>query len=143
MPPAQRKTAPMSFRFRPSTVERLRQRVRSSGVTQTDLVERYLLEGMRQDEHPLIHFRGAPDGRRRPMLAGTRLDVADVIGTLRQNENSVEETADYLEIAPELVRAAVSYYAEYKDEIETELAERERMAAEARTRWEREQEALA
>ena len=57
---------------------------------------------MRQDEHPLIYFRESAAGRR-PALLGSRLDVAAVLTTLRQNENSVDETADYLEIPIEHV----------------------------------------
>ena len=62
------------------------------GQPQTALAERYLEEGLRMDEHPLIYFRDGANGRR-PALLGTRLDVADVIETLRQNDRSVERTA--------------------------------------------------
>ncbi|MGH2923388.1 MAG: hypothetical protein ACRDKH_05095, partial [Solirubrobacterales bacterium] len=58
------KTA-ISFRFADSTVDQLRRRARRAGrARQTELAERYLVEGMRQDDHPLIHFREGPEGRR-------------------------------------------------------------------------------
>jgi hypothetical protein len=49
------------------------------------------------DEHPLIYFREGASGRR-PALLGTRLDVADVIETVRVNDRSVERAAAYLEL---------------------------------------------
>jgi hypothetical protein len=45
------------------------------------LAERYIEEGLRHDEHPLIYFRDREIGRR-PALLGTRLDVAEVISTI-------------------------------------------------------------
>lgn len=133
----------VSFRFAESTVGELRRRARRAGrARQTELAERYLIEGMRQDDHPLIHFREGPGGRR-PTLLGSRLDVADVISTIRQNENSPEAAAAYLEIPLEQVQAAVAYYADYKAEVDGEIADREEIAAEARARWERQQAALA
>jgi uncharacterized protein (DUF433 family) len=88
-------------------------------------------EGLRRDEHPLISFRDGEAGRR-PVLLGTRLDIAEVIATIRQNENSVEEAADYLETPVEHVEACVRYYADYKDEVDAwiertrAIAQRER-----------------
>jgi uncharacterized protein (DUF433 family) len=137
------KKMPVSFRFAESTVSELRRRARRAGRTrQTELAERYLIEGMRHDDHPLIHFRESAGGRR-PTLLGSRLDVADVISTIRQNENSPEAAAAYLEIPPEQVQAAVAYYADYKAEVDAEIADREEIAAEAQARWERQQAALA
>lgn len=135
------KTA-VSFRFDSGTVAALRQRARREREAQTELAERYLKEGMRQDAHPLIHFRESARGRR-PMLAGSRLDVADVVTTIRQNDNSVEEAAAYLEMPIEQVQAAVAYYADYKEEVDGEIADRVATAQEERARWQRQQEALA
>ncbi len=53
-------------------------------------------------------FREGAAGRR-PALLGSRLDVADVIATIGQNDNSVCEAADYLEIRVEQVEAALRY----------------------------------
>lgn len=132
----------VSFRFDPRTVARLKERTQRTREAQTELAERYINEGLRQDEHPLIYFRDGAMGRR-PALLGTRLDIADVITTIRQNENSIEEAADYLEVPAEQVAAAVRYYADYKDEID-ELIERSQALAEReRERWRRQQEALA
>jgi uncharacterized protein (DUF433 family) len=132
----------VSFRFDPITVKRLKNHAAEAGAGQTALAERYIDEGIRQDEHPLIYFREGAAGRR-PALLGSRLDVADAITTIRQNEGSVEEAAEYLEIPVEQLEAAARYYGEYKDEVD-ELIERSRLAAEReRERRRRGQAALA
>lgn len=134
------KTKQIGFRFHPETVEHLKRHARVRGQ-QTELVERYINEGLRQDEHPLIYFREGAAGRR-PALVGTRLDVADVISTIRQNAGSIEEAADYLEIPVEQVQAAAEYYTDYKDEVDELIARADAFAEERRERWRRQQEAL-
>jgi uncharacterized protein (DUF433 family) len=141
MPRPQTKKS-VSFRFDPITVKRLKDHAAEAGAGQTTLAERYIEEGIRRDEHPLIYFREGAAGRR-PALLGSRLDVADVITAIRQNEGSVEQAADYLEVAIEQVEAAARYYADYKHEVDA-LIERAHLAAEReRERWRRQQEALA
>jgi uncharacterized protein (DUF433 family) len=117
----------VAFRLDPRTVEHLRRRARETGAQQTALAERYLNEGLRMDEHPLIRFRDGAAGRR-PALLGSRLDVADVIETIRQNDNSVQEAADYLAVPVEHVEACLRYYAEYQSEVDAWI-ERARAAA--------------
>ena len=132
----------VSFRFDPIVVKRLKDRAVEAGAGQTALAERYIEEGIRRDEHPLIYFREG-EGGRRPALLGSRLDVADVVTTIRQNDGSVEEAASYLEVPVELVEAAARYYGEYTEEVDG-LIERARLAAEReRERWNRQREALA
>jgi hypothetical protein len=78
-------------------LKHLKRPAREAGQPQTALAERYIEEGLRMDEHPVIYFRDGASGRR-PASPGTRLDVADVIEPLRQTDKSVERTAAYLEI---------------------------------------------
>jgi hypothetical protein len=132
----------VSFRFDPITVRRLKDHAADAGAGQTALAERYIEEGIRRDEHPSIYFREG-EGGRRPALLGSRLDVAEVVTTIRQNNGSVEEAASYLEIPVEQLEAAARYYGEYTDEVD-ELIERSQVASEReRERWRRGQEALA
>jgi uncharacterized protein (DUF433 family) len=132
----------VSFRFDPITVRRLKDHAADAGSGQTALAERYIEEGIRQDEHPLINFREGAAGRR-PALLGSRLDVAEAIEAIRQNDGAVEEAASYLEIPVEQLEAAARYYGEYTEEVD-ELAKRSRTASEReRERWRRGHEALA
>ncbi len=132
----------IAFRFDRITIRRLKQRAREAHAPQTALAERYIEEGLRRDEHPLIYFHDGEAGRR-PALSGTRLDVADVITTIRQNNNSVEEAAEYLEIPIEHVDACLRYYADYKDDVDAWIERVHAIAEHERERWERQQQALA
>jgi uncharacterized protein (DUF433 family) len=106
------------------------------------LAQRYVEEGLRMDEHPLVHFADGPAGRRARLL-GTGLDVWEVIATVRDNDNDVQEAAEYLRIPLGLVQAAVSYYGAYTDEIDAWTQANEREAAEAHSAWQAGQAALA
>ena len=133
---------PLAFRVLPRTLEHLRRRAREMGQPQTALAERYIEEGLRMDEHPLIYFRDGAAGRR-PALLGTRLDVADVIDTIRQNHNSVEDAAAYLELPVDRLDACLRYYADYGSEIDEWLERAHAIAEREEARWRRRGEALA
>lgn len=132
----------VAFRLDRGVVEHLKRRAAEAGARQTDLAQRYIEEGLRQDEHPLIYFREGEAGRR-PALLGSRLDVAEVISTIRQNDNSVEAAAEYLEIPVEQVDAALRYYADFKDEVDAWTERVAAIAERERARWRRQREALA
>jgi uncharacterized protein (DUF433 family) len=140
--PGQPAKKSVAFRFDPDTVRRLRERALLANAPQTALAERYIEEGLRGDEHPLISFREGAAGRR-PALAGTRLDVAEVIETIRQNDNSVEDAADYLEVPVAQVEACVRYYADYKEEIDAWIEHSRMSAQREHERWQRRRQALA
>ena len=133
---------PTSFRLPDALGARLEQHAREAGETRTALARRYIEEGLRMDQHPLIVFFTRPGGRR-PMVAGTRLDVADVIETVRASDNSITEAAEYLDLPPAKVQAAVRYYAEFPDEVEAWLARQREIAERHEALWRKEQAALA
>lgn len=54
-------------------------------------------------------------------MVGSGLDVWEVIATVRDNDGSIEDAGAYLEIPVGLVQAAVVYYGEYQDEIDSEI----------------------
>jgi hypothetical protein len=133
----------MSIRLRPDLKEQLERRARERGTSAAALYERFVDEGIRRDDHPLIFFRDGAGGRRATLL-GTRLSVAQVIETIEAADSGrmadrIKEAAEYLEIPVGQVQACVHYYVAYKDEIDewrhrvAEIAERERAA------WQREQ----
>lgn len=107
------------------------------------LTQRLLDEGLRTDRHPLIGFRAGERGMRRPALVGRRLYVWQVIATLRDSRSSIEATAEYLDLSEPQVRACLSYYADFKQEVDAEAEEERDFADREEARWGREQEALA
>jgi uncharacterized protein (DUF433 family) len=115
---------------------RLTERAAETSESRNALAERLIDEGLRMDRHPLIAFRTGGSGMRRPALVGTRLDVWQVIDTVRAEGGDVAAAAEYLGVPERTVRAAVDYYAEFTEEIdgyraeELAFAERERERAE-------------
>lgn len=109
-----------TLRLAPGTRERLRTRAGHSGLAERTLAQRYVEEGLRHDAHPLIQFLDGPTGRRASLI-GRGLDVWEAIATVRDNDGSITAAADYLQVPLGLLDAAVSYYGEYRDEIDSEI----------------------
>lgn len=136
------KSVQRSFRLSARTVELLDAAAARGGETRNALADRLLGEALRVERHPLIRFDAGAAGRRQPRVVGTRLDVHQVVATVRANDVSVDATADYLGIDPRLVLAALDYYAEFADEVDADAAEADRAAETERARWERVHHAL-
>ena len=132
----------LSLRVAEQAAAELERAAGRRGVSRNALAERYLIEGVAQDEFPQIAFRDGALGRR-AILLGTRLDVWQVLETVRNHGNSVEQAAEYLDLPAERLRAAVRYAAAHKEEVE-EIAVRETgAAARAEELWRAEQDLLA
>ena len=131
-----------SLRVDNDVFEALERRARELGQTRTALAERYIDEGLRLAAHPLIWFRDGAAGRR-PSIVGRRLDVWQVIETIRQNDNSVQDAAEYLATPLAHIEACVAYYAEYQDEIDEWTARANEVAHEAEAAWRRRQQLFA
>jgi len=84
------------------------------------------------DAHPGITFADGPAGRR-PRVAGTGLDVWEVVETVRANGGSPQRAAAYLEVAPARVEAALSYYGAHAAEIDAWAARARTLADEEET----------
>ena len=136
-------TQQRSFRLSRRTLELLDGLAATSGQSRNSIAERLLSEAIRNETHPLIRFRSGAMGRRQPILAGTRLYVHQVIATLRGNDGDIGRTAADFGISPQQVRAAVAYYADFRDEVDDDTAAAARVEQEERERWERQQRAIA
>ena len=125
---------PLSVRLNDATLARLGRHARRAHLAPRTLAQRYVEEGLRMDEHPLIRFTEGPAGRR-ARLTGTGKDVWEVIATVKDNDGDLAETARYLEIPLGLIQAAVTYYGAYTDEIDQWITANEQEAAEAHAAW--------
>jgi len=125
---------PVSLRLPQPTVERLRARAARAQMPLRTLTQRYVEEGLRMDEHPLVRFVDGPAGRR-ARLGGTGSDVWEVIAAVRDNDGDVAETAEHLRLALGLVQAAVVYYGAFTAEIDDWVDRNEREAADAHGAW--------
>ena len=131
-----------TLRLQTGVSERLRRRARRMGLAPRPLAQRYIEEGVRHDDHPLIRFADGPSGRR-AALVGSGLDVWQVIEVVRDNDNDLGEAAAYLEISPGLVQAAVAYYGEYREEVDAKIASNELAWEQGYAAWEAGKRALA
>jgi len=125
---------PLSLRLAETTVERLGMRAQRVRMPPRTLAQRYVEEGLRMDEHPLVRFVDGPVGRR-ARLVGTGKDIWEVVAVVRDNDGHVQAAADYLEMPLGLVQAAVTYYGAYPREIDEWVALNEQEAAEAHGAW--------
>jgi uncharacterized protein (DUF433 family) len=126
--------SPLSVRLNDATIERLGTHARRLHLPPRTLAQRYVEEGLRMDEHPLVRFADGPAGRR-ARLVGTGKDVWEIIATVRDNNGDAGEAAHYLEIPLGLVHAAITYYGAYKDEIDEWIELNQQEAAEAHAAW--------
>jgi hypothetical protein len=108
-------------------VGRLADRADRSKMPSRTLAQRYVEEGLRMDEHPLVRFADGPSGRRARLIGGP--DVWEVIAVARDNDGDLAETAAYLELSLGLAQAAAAYYAAYTGEVD-ERIERNRRESE-------------
>src|SRR3990172_1643606 len=138
---ARGKSEHFSLRMATPVLESLEQRAGQTGEPKSTVAERYIDEGLKQDAHPEIVFRDSPFGRR-AMLAGTRLDIWQVIETLRNSGNSLEDAADYLALSLPKVRACLAYYAAYQDEVDRYASRIREANEQAEAAWRREQELI-
>jgi hypothetical protein len=120
---------PISIRLPEQTVGRLADRADRSNMPSRTLAQRYVEEGLRMDEHPLIRFADGPSGRRARLLGGP--DVWEVIDLARDNHGDLAETAAYLELPLGLAQAAASYYAAYPQEVDERIEHNRREASDA------------
>jgi uncharacterized protein (DUF433 family) len=125
---------PLSVRLNEATIERLGAHARRLHLPPRTLAQRYVEEGLRMDEHPLVRFADGPAGRR-ARLVGTGKDVWEVIATVRDNDGDAAEAARYLEIPLGLVQAAITYYGAYREEIDEWIELNAQEAAEAHAAW--------
>lgn len=131
------KSVQRTLRLRHETATRLDSAAASSMESANALADRLLLEALRGLDHPLVQFRTGAAGRREPHLTGTRLKVRDVIATAQGHRGDIAATADYFGIAPALVEAAITYYADFTEEVDRDAEHAHAIADRARERWEK------
>ena len=132
---------PLSVRLKEDTISRLGVRARRAHLPPRTLAQRYVEEGLRMDEHPLIRFADGPAGRRARLL-GTGKDVWEVIAVVRDNDGDAAESARYLEIPLGLVQAAIAYYGAYTTEIDQLIELNDQETTEAHNAYIAGQEAI-
>jgi hypothetical protein len=123
--------APLSIRLPEQTVGRLTDRAGRFSMAPRTLAQRYVEEGLRMDDHPLVRYADGPAGRRARLVGGP--DVWEVIAVAHDNDGDLEETAAYLALPLGVVQAAAAYYGAYRQEIDEWIERNRRAVDEAHT----------
>ena len=110
-----------SFRLSASTSRLLDHRVGESGESRNAMVDRLLNESLRIEKHPFIRFITGASGRREAHIVGTRWKVRQVIVSLKGEKGQIAAVVKGFDLTEPQVRAAVSYYADFTDEIDADI----------------------
>jgi hypothetical protein len=131
-------TTPLSIRVTPSLLARLRQRANAmTGASVAGLAQRFIDEGLRMADHPGVIFKDGPSGRRAALAYGP--DVWEVIKFLREVDErgpaAIDAAAEVFAVDTSRVSTVISYYGDYSDEIDAEIAEADEASAHAEAAW--------
>ena len=128
-----------SFRLSASTSRLLDHRVGESGESRNAMVDRLLNESLRIEKHPFVRFITGASGRREAHIVGTRWKVRQIIVSLKGENGNIASVVKGFDLTEPQVRAAVSYYADFTDEVDADIERDFADADHQRVRWEREQ----
>ena len=131
-----------SFRLSATTSHLLDLRVGESAESRNAMVDRLLSESLRLEKHPFVRFITGASGRREAHILGTRWKVRQIIVTLQGEKGQLDSVVKGFDLTEQLVRAAVSYYADFTDEIDADIERDSVDAEQQRVRWEREQSVI-
>ena len=125
---------------------RLRQRARTmTGASAAGLAQRLIDEGLRMADHPGVIFKDGPSGRRAALAYGP--DVWEVIKFLREIDErgpaAIDAAAEVFAADTSRIATAISYYGDYADEIDVEIAEADEASARAEEAWRVQQQLIA
>ena len=139
-------TTPRSIRFDDAVLVRLCQHaLAEAGGNVSALAHRLVDEGLRMAEHPGIIFKPGPSGRRAALAYGP--DVWEVVKFLREIDErgpaALVAAADVFAVDVSRITSAVSYYGDYRDEIDAEIEAAEEASVRAERAWSVQQKLIA
>jgi len=139
-------TMPLSIRFDPALLARLRRRaVAATGANTSALAQRLVDEGLRMADHPGVIFKEGPTGRRASLAYGP--DIWEIVKFLREVDErgpaALEAAAEVFALDVNRINTAVSYYGDYRDEIDAEIDAADDASARAERAWRIQQQLIA
>lgn len=122
-----------SVRLEDELRERLAAAAAAEGTTVTELIERFIREGLASAAHPGIVFKAGPSGRRAALAGGP--DVWEIAAALRhvtgRQTTRVSALAEQFGLHERQVIITLNYAAAHRDEIEERIRANDRALAEA------------
>jgi hypothetical protein len=124
-----------SIRLDDELRQQLAARASAEATTITELIERFVREGLACAAHPGVVFKSGPAGRRATLAGGP--DVWEIVAALRHTSGAEAERvaalAGQFGIHPRQVEIALAYAAAHREEIEARVEANERALALAET----------
>ena len=114
---------PYSLRLDPTTIRRLSEEAGRVRVPARTLAQDLVEEGRRMRRHSIIRDLARAAGRRASGAHRPRLTVAAVVETV-QDSTDLAEAAESLDLSVTDLERVLDYYAEFRDEIDAEIARR-------------------
>jgi hypothetical protein len=116
-----------------------------TGASVAGLAQRLIDEGLRMADHPGVIFKDGPSGRRAALAYGP--DVWEVIKFLREVDErgpaAIDAAAEVFAVDASRISTVISYYGDYADEIDAEIAEADEASARAEAAWRVQQQLIA
>lgn len=139
-------TTPLSIRFDPGLLARLRRHAQAeTGANTSALAQRLIDEGLRMAEHPGIVFKAGPSGRRAALAYGP--DVREVVTFLREIDErgpaALAAASEVFAVDVNRITTAVSYYGDHRGEIDAEIEAAEDASVRAEEAWRVAQQLIA
>jgi hypothetical protein len=139
-------TTPLSIRFTPALLARLRQRANAmTGASAAGLAQRLIDEGLRMADHPGVIFKDGPSGRRAALAFGP--DIWEIIKFLHEVDDrgpaAIDAAAETFALDTSRISTAISYYGDYSGEIDAEITEADDVSARAEAAWRVQQRLIA
>jgi uncharacterized protein (DUF433 family) len=123
-------TKPRGLRLTEELEEEIEREMRLRGTTFSEVASSLLREAVRMRRVPGIVFMDGPVGRR-ASIAGTGLDVWEVIATFKSvGEDRERLEASYGWLSDRQLSAALAYYGLYPEEIDARIEEEEYLTPE-------------
>ena len=108
-----------------------------TGSSTSALAQRLVDEGLRLADHPGVIFKDGPSGRRAALAYGP--DIWETIKFLREADEcgraALDAAADVLALDASRISTAVSYYGDYRDEIDAEITDADEASVRAEEAW--------
>ena len=96
-------------------------------------------------DHPGVIFKDGPSGRRAAIAYGPDIwEIAKLLGEIdERGAAALDAAAEVFALDASRIMTAVSYYGDYSDEINAEIAEANEASARAEQAWRVEQRLIA
>ncbi len=115
------KSNPVNIRLEVPVLNEVKNLAKALHLPLSIMLNRLITEALRMFQCPGVIFTNSPSGKRRATLAGTGLDVWEVINICRSyGKNQKKILRDY-PLTETQLNVALNYYELYKNEIDGEI----------------------